>query len=203
VNRICPIFDLGGVLVEWQPARIARNFSADPALQQSILEGIFRHPDWVEKDRGSLSVPELEKRFSARTQLAPDEIRRLMVQVRASLQLKADTLAWIRELKASGFPLYCLSNMPSDHEAYLRQRYDFWALFDGIVTSNRVGMVKPEPGIFLHLLQAFGLDPQNCVFIDDGPANIEIAQSLGIHGIHFKGAAGARRAFERILERFG
>ncbi len=198
MNRLNPIFDLGGVLVEWKPDQIARGFTADPALQKSILENIFHHPDWVEKDRGSLTAGELEVRFAARTGLPAVEIRRLMAQVRAALELKNSTLAWIQELKQEGFPLYCLSNMPPDHEAYLRERYDFWGLFDGIVTSHRVGLVKPEPEIFRHLLRTYKLDPQTCVFIDDGQANIRVAGEIGIHGVHFTGIEEARRTFERI-----
>jgi putative hydrolase of the HAD superfamily len=193
------IFDLGGVLVEWEPQAIAEKFTPDPGLRESLLVNIFHHRDWVEKDRGSLTTAQLETRFAARTGLSAREIRALMAQVRASLHLKTETLAWVRELKAGGFPLYCLSNMPADHEAYLRERYGFWDLFDGIVTSNRVGMVKPEPVIFQHLLETHGLEPENCVFIDDGKANIRVARSFGIRGIQFKSIEDARPQFERML----
>ena len=193
------IFDLGGVVIEWDPAEIVRSFTPDPSLGESLLRNIFHHPDWVKKDRGSLSAEALVGRFALRTGLSAAEIERLMALVRASLHLKNDTLAWIHELKTEGFPLYCLSNMPSDHEAYLRQRYGFWDLFDGIVTSNRVGLVKPEPEIFRHLLEAHGLDPEKCVFIDDWEANIQVAGTFGIRGIQFRNVPDARRQFEQLL----
>jgi putative hydrolase of the HAD superfamily len=192
------IFDLGGVLVAWDPAAIARTFTPDPALQARLLADIFQHPDWAERDRGVTPAAELHVRFAARAGLPPAEMDRLMHIVRGSLTLLPDTAAWLRELHARGHRLFCLSNMPQDHYQSLRAAYDFWDVFEGIVISGAVGLIKPEAAIFTHLLGAFGLDAADCIFIDDVAKNIAAAGRLGMRGIQFTEIAQARAELERL-----
>jgi putative hydrolase of the HAD superfamily len=89
--------------------------------------------------------------------------------------------------------------MPASIYAHLRQRHSFWDVFNGIVISGEVQMMKPEPELFLHLLATFGLRAEESVFIDDLPANIESARQVGLHAICFKDAAQCRRELDQIL----
>ena len=192
-------FDLGGVVVTWDPAKIVANFIKSPRRQAQILEGIFHHPDWAEKDRGLVPEAELEKRFGARTGLTQAEVRRLLDAARESLSLKTDTVAWMDELRGQGFRLFGLSNMPQDHYRYLRERFDFWERFEGLLISSDIAWVKPEPEIFEQFLSRFNLHPLDCIFIDDSQANINAAGELGIRGIRFTDTHQARDSLAVLL----
>lgn len=193
------IFDLGGVLIDWDPRGIVQKFSADPVVQEGIVREVFDHSDWADKDRGDLTNAEAKLRFVARTGLSADEIDRLMQILLEMLLLKEPTLRLMDELKEQGYPLYCLSNMPVDHYDYLRQKYDFWDRFEGIVISGAVRMVKPEPRIYEYTLREYQLDPAVTVFIDDSPKNIEVAQTFGIQGIVFSDVEDCRKKLEQLV----
>ncbi len=194
------VFDLGGVLIEWNPERIIAGFTDDPELGKTLMVSIFDHPDWAAKDRGTYSEAELTRRFARRTGLSEDQIIDLMVDVRESLLLMPDTLPLMDDLRAKGYPLYCLSNMPVEHYDYLKSKYDFWDKFAGIVISGRVKLVKPEPEIYQYLLQEYQLEPSNCVFIDDSPKNIEVARSVGINGIVFTDVRACRQELSAMVK---
>jgi putative hydrolase of the HAD superfamily len=78
--------------------------------------------------------------------------------------------------------------------AYLEQRHTFWDVFDGIVISSRIKMVKPEIQIYEHLLNRYQLKPGDTVFIDDLQENLAAASSIGIQAIRFTNSAKCRRA---------
>jgi putative hydrolase of the HAD superfamily len=192
------IFDLGGVLIEWNPQKLVQNFSSELAVQNNLLENVLNHPDWAEKDRGTISPQEGIVRFAHYTGLSTNQISDFMHQLKASLQLKAETVTLMDELKAQDFGLYCLSNMPDDHYQLLRKKYDFWNRFDGIIISGLVRLVKPEAAIYQYLLDTYHLDADSCLFIDDSPQNIQVAQSLGIRGIIFSDIESCRKQLHQV-----
>lgn len=194
------IFDLGGVVFDWNPEAIIEAVFEDPELQAIIRREVFEHPDWSETDRGTLTRAAAVVRWAQRTGRPIAELEALMHAADVSMQLKTGTLALMEELADHGLPLYCLSNMPAERYAYLRETYDLWSLFGGIVISSHVKMVKPEPGIFEHLLTTYHLDPANTLFVDDSPKNISAARSLGIQGILFTTAQACRRQLGFFLE---
>jgi putative hydrolase of the HAD superfamily len=193
------IFDLGGVLLEWNPAVILERCYADAASRQAVREGLFRHGDWRAFDRGELSEAELIARAGRRTGRSTAELARVLDSVRESLAEKSQTVGVLRELSGRGVPLYCLSNMPSSVFAYVRRRHGFWDAFRGIVISGEVGKIKPDPAIFVHLLERYALAAGESVFIDDLPQNIEAARDLGLHTILFSDADHCRRMLESCL----
>ena len=183
------IFDVGGVLLDWNPGRVLQSFYADASERERMKQLIFHHADWLELDRGTMAEDELLQRIAERAGRPVPELNGLFEVVRDSLHPKQDTVALLGSLSARGVPLYCLSNMPSKIYATLSQRFDFWQHFDGIVISGDIRMVKPEPAIFRHLLERYGLRAGDTVFVDDLPANVEAAQRLGLHGVVFENAA--------------
>jgi putative hydrolase of the HAD superfamily len=182
------IFDVGGVLLDWNPARILESIYADRTERAAMREVIFRHADWLELDRGTLSEAELLLRVAKRAGRAVPELANLFGHVRESLQPKLDTVALLVSLSARRVPLYCLTNMPPGTYAWLRQRFEFWNLFNGIAASGEIGLVKPQPEIFEYLLNRYGLAAADTVFIDDHAANIAAAKGLGLHAILFQTA---------------
>jgi HAD superfamily hydrolase (TIGR01509 family) len=194
------IFDLGGVLLHWNAEALTDAAFDHPNARAAVRRGVFEHPDWVALDRGTLGEEEAVRRFTRRTGQSASAMVRLMDRVRAFLTPKSDTLQLLEELHARGTPLFCLSNMHEKNFAYLRERYDFFHRFRGIIISAHVKMVKPEPGIFQHLLSTYDLDPVQSVFIDDDPANVAAARAVGLHAVLFSNADACRRQLAPLLE---
>jgi putative hydrolase of the HAD superfamily len=193
------IFDLGGVVIEWNPERILAGYYADPQMRAIMKTELFQHPDWLQLDRGTLNEADLLVRLAGRTGRPAAELSGLLDAVRGSLHTKTETVALLERLFARGVPLYCLSNMSSDMFAYLRERHSFWGVFRGIVISGDIKMMKPEREIFEFLLQRYGLVAAESVFVDDNAPNIEAARELGIHPVWFKDAGQCERELEKLL----
>jgi putative hydrolase of the HAD superfamily len=197
------VFDFGGVLVRWQPEAVIAGFYADEPLRALVREAVFRHPDWIDIDRGTLSESAAIERFAARMDRPVAEMRVLMQHIKDSLTPVPDSIALLEELAQRGIPLYGLSNMSAPIFALLKSRYGHWDRFRGIVVSGEIGLVKPEPEIFHHLAQRYGLVPAESVFIDDHLPNIESARRLGFRTIHFADAQQCRRELGTHLPRRG
>jgi putative hydrolase of the HAD superfamily len=183
------IFDVGGVLLDWNPGRIIDAIYSDPVEGAAMQQLIFLHEDWLELDRGTLSEQQLLARVARRAGRPVPELERLFEVVRASLHPKHDTIALLASLADRAVPLYCLTNMPPGTMDWLRQAHTFWDYFDGIVASGEIQLIKPQPEIFEYLLQRYGLTASETVFIDDSQPNIAAAQALGMQAILFRDAA--------------
>ncbi|HJR70039.1 MAG TPA: HAD family phosphatase [Gammaproteobacteria bacterium] len=194
------IFDFGGVLVTWRPQEIIDSFYSDPVLRESVRVHAFQHEDWLAMDRGTLDEATVVRRFAARMRRPEAELRALFDHLRASLVPIAPTAALLEELRGRGYKLYGLSNMSESIFAYLRSRHSFFDLFDGIVVSAAVKLLKPEPGIYEHLRERHALDFAESVFLDDMPPNVEAARRLGLPAIRFETTEQARRELAALLE---
>jgi putative hydrolase of the HAD superfamily len=193
------IFDLGGVVFDWNPDHIVSRVQPVAELQAALKQALFSHDDWRMFDRGTLSESGLIERLQLRLGATRPEVDAILDAVRNSLVEKPETIKLLRALQARGTPLYCLSNMPASIYTHLRQRHSFWDAFSGVVISGEVQLMKPEPEVFMHLLAAFNLRAEDCVFIDDLLANIESARQVGLHAIWFKDAAQCSRELDQIL----
>jgi len=180
------VFDLGGVLLTWDPPTIVGSLFAEPEQRELVLEQVFQQPDWLDLDRGTLDPEEAVDRWTQRTGLTRDTMGRLMRQVPRALVPIQDTVDLLPRLKQSGQRLFCLSNMHLASIAHLERTYSFFEYFEGTVISARLHLVKPEPGIYQHLLAEFSLMPEDTVFIDDMDYNCTAANEHGIRTIHFK-----------------
>ena len=192
------IFDLGGVVVRWDPdAIIAGVFSQDD-MRNKAGQAVFAHPDWIELDRGTLGRDEAIRRAAQRSGIPEADIRRLLLAVPASLVPFPDTVDLLYRLKARGVPLYCLSNMHFASIEHLEREHKFFEVFTGKVISCRLNLCKPESAIYQHVLATYSLAPQDTVFIDDVDVNIAAAARLGIRTIQFKNAAQCERELRAL-----
>ncbi len=193
VANLNVVFDLGGVVFSWRPDDIINRIFDSPETQSLVKTRIFEHNDWVELDRGTLGFEEAVSRGASRTGLPDSEIERLLNQVPRSLTPVPETIELIRLVKNSGNRLFVLSNMQFASIAYLEEQHDIWDVFDGIVISCRIQMVKPEREIYQHLLSEHQLNAAETVLIDDMTENLDAASSLGIQTIRFMDAAQCRQ----------
>ncbi|QWL68797.1 HAD family phosphatase [Aeromonas hydrophila] len=186
------IFDLGRVVVSWDPVGIVRSVRGEHEAEQ-LAERLFNHPDWLEVDRGTLSLHTMARQAEHRTGLSAAENLAILQAVPASLVPDPAMLSLIESLHGVGHTLYALSNMGHASIDWLEQHQPFWRFFSGKVVSARVRMMKPEPDIYRYLLVSFDLQAEQCLFIDDSPANVTAAQALGIGGLVFTDAYSCRQ----------
>ena len=189
------VFDWAGVLFHWQPRQLLRRtlpqHAVDEAsaarLERDIFEGYAG--DWADFDRGLLQEPALVQRIAARTGLPPAAVRSVVDAVPAELQPMPATVALLRRLHAQGRRLHFLSNMPAPYAEHLEHTHDFLRCFESGVVSARVQQIKPEPGIFDTAARLFGAAPEELLFIDDVPVNVQAARAAGWQALHFTDAA--------------
>jgi putative hydrolase of the HAD superfamily len=194
------VFDFGGVLVSWRPQEIIDSFYAEPDLREALRTHAFHHDDWLDMDRGALDEASVVRRCAARMARPESELAALFDHVRAALTPIEPTVQLLRELRERrGLKLYGLSNMSEAIFAYLDGRHDFFKLFDGIVVSAAVKLLKPDPAIYEHLRERFALDFTVSVFIDDLPRNVESARRVGLPAIQFESAEQVRRELLPLL----
>lgn len=185
------IFDLGRVVVSWDPVAIVRSVRG-PDDAEALAERLFNHPDWLEVDRGTLSLHTMARQAQGRTGLPAAQNLAILQAVPASLLPDPAMLTLIETLHGAGHRLYALSNMGHASIDWLEQ-HAFWRFFSGKVVSARVRMMKPEPDIYRYLLVSFDLKADECLFIDDSPANVATAQALGIGGLVFTDVPSCRQ----------
>ena len=192
------VFDLGGVVVKWEPEAIIASVFTDPGVQALVRREFIGHADWLALDRGTLHPGDAIRRAARRTGLPEADMAALLQQVPHALVAIPETVALLYRLKAQGHPLFCLSNMHRDFIEHLEQAYAFWDLFTGVVISSRLHLCKPEPAIYAHLLETYGLAATDTVFIDDTAANLAAAAQFGMHTIRFADPAQCARQLQAL-----
>ena len=179
------VFDLGGVIFNWQPDDLVKSVFEDSETQRSAREGIIGHPDWIELDRGTMTRDRAIDRGAARTGIPRQDVTRLFDALPPSLTPIEETIELVGTLVNTENKLFVLSNMHLASIAYLELKLDIWDMFNGIVISSRIRMVKPEIDIFEYLLATYQLSAAETIFIDDMDENVAAASSVGIQTIRF------------------
>lgn len=185
-KRDVVIFDFGGVLIDWNPRYLYRKlFGDDEAAMEAFLSEVTT-PEWnLRQDAGRSweeAVRILTDEHPSKADLIAAYRHRWEETLGGAID---DSLHILRELKEAGHPLYGLTNWSHETFPFARERFDFLTLFDGIVVSGEEGMIKPDPRLYQTLLERYDIDPATAIFIDDNKANVDAAEALGIHGIHF------------------
>ena len=194
------IFDLGGVMINYNPRQFIADMGYDKALGDEVCNAIFYDSVWADMDRGI---------YTHYTQALPVFIEhhpQLEKEIRAFFHplwydvytLKEDTerilYNWVYE---KGLNIYILSNYSSDGFAYVEKKYPFFKKARGYVVSAYEKCVKPEERIYRILLDRYGLKPEESVFIDDFDVNVQGALAVGMNSFVFKNPEDAKA---RLIE---
>jgi 2-haloacid dehalogenase len=188
------VFDLGGVLIDWDPRYLYRPlFDGDEAAMEAFLTTVCT-PEWNrQQDAGrpwSEAVATLIVEHPEQRDMIAAYWERWQDMLGEAIAPSVDVVA---ELQAGGVPLYALSNWSAETFPIARPRYPFLEWFDGIVISGEVRSAKPDRRIYEALLERHRLDPGSVVFVDDVAANVAAAEELGMRGIRFTSAPDLRR----------
>ncbi len=192
------VFDLGGVLIDWDPRYLYRTLFDDEAAMEEFLATVTTQ-DWNRaQDSGrpfAEAIEELVERHPEKRDLIEAYWRRWPETLGDAIE---PTVALLHELRSTGVRLYALSNWSGETFPLARPRYPFLEWFDGIVISGDERLAKPDPRIFEVLLERYGLSPAETLFIDDHAPNVEAAAALGFTALRFIGAADLRADLERL-----
>jgi putative hydrolase of the HAD superfamily len=183
------VFDMGGVLVVWDPDRFIRDLGIAGEDAAVLKREVYGNADWAMMDRGDLTPDEFARRVFPRL---PERLRGAAERLAfhwADARLEVPGMReLLDELTEAGYPLYLLSNASLQH-------HDYWPKYaiadrigpERVFISADANLLKPEPAIYERFLARYGLDPMACVFIDDNPINVLYGRRAGMDGIVFFG----------------
>jgi 2-haloacid dehalogenase len=190
------IFDIGGVLLDWNPRHLYRKLFDDERAMERFLTNVCTAEWHEENDRGvpfAVTCAELAARH-------PEYAEQIWAWGRRSEEMIAGpiggTVDILRELRRRSVRCYALTNMEAETYPRRLERYEFLHWFDGTVVSSAEGIIKPDPEIFRRLLRRFGLAPETTLFIDDSARNTAAAAALGMQTELFRSADDLRRRLE-------
>lgn len=180
------VFDLGNVLLSFDPIAYLREDFKDEKTLKSVCNEIFGSKEWLQLDRGTLDDETFAQIISERIPEHKDLIKNKLENWQEILEPIESSIALIPKLKEQGYKLYILSNFHKQAFKNVYGKYDFFKYFDGKVISSDWQLLKPEKEIFLKLIEIYDIDPTKAVFIDDSKDNTDAAQELGFHTVHFQ-----------------
>ena len=191
------VFDLGGVLIDWDPRYVYRDLFDDDAAMEQFLATVTT-PAWnARQDAGRSWAEGIE------TLIAEHPQHRAMIETYQDrwpdmLHGAFDAnVALLGELRAAGVRLFALSDWSTETFPIARRRFPFLDWFEGIVLSAEVGATKPDRRMFDELRVRYGVEPAGTVFIDDRAPNVDAAAALGFTAIHYRDPATLRESLLR------
>jgi 2-haloacid dehalogenase len=184
------VFDLGGVLFDWDPRHLYRKIFDDPVLMEWFLREVCT-PAWnLEQDRGRTWAEAVAERIALYPDYA-DAIRAFDERwIETISQPIQGNVALLETLRSKGIPTYALTNCSAEKFEVLCGAFPFLKAFDGAIVSGAEHLLKPDPAIYRLLLDRYRLKAADCFFIDDVAKNVDAARAVGIYAHHFTGVAG-------------
>lgn len=182
------VFDFGNVLVEWNPSRLIQHHypAADGRAHfpDALADTLVNHPDWLDFDLGLIDAAELAARSARRLGLEPTGMLAFIERIPHLLPLFEPSIALMQALADGAHGehrvLY-LSNMPVAYAEVLEARCPWMSRFEAGIFSGRVNLAKPDTAIYAAAEQRLRLRPDETLFLDDSPRNVQAARDRGWH----------------------
>lgn len=192
------IFDLGGVLIDWNPRYLYRKLMQSEAEIEHFLSHICT-PAWnAQQDAGRPfheGVAVLIEQYPQDRELIEAYHQRWEEMLGGAI---GESVEIFRQIKSAGLPVYALTNWYAETFPHAKNRFSFLHEFDGIVVSGEEKVAKPEARLFRILLERYKITASTALYIDDNADNIATARQLGLHAIHFQNAAQLRQALQEL-----
>ncbi len=192
------VFDIGNVLLRWVPQEVIQNFFPEEKSPAEMVLKIFKSPVWLDLNRGKLTEKEAIRIYSQQLAISVARLDELMGAIKESIVPVEGSLELLDDLYEQGVPLYSITDNVKEIMKFLKNRYDFFHKFSGMIVSAEIGVLKPSPLIYQRLIDSYRLIPQETVFIDDLLQNAQGARDAGLQGIHFTDAAQCRAELRRL-----
>lgn len=179
------VFDIGGVLADFNVNGFLSSKGFDVSMIRRILKASIMTPYWGQFERGEITEEQALAGFASADPEIENELKAAFSNVEGMLTIRDFSIPLVRGLKEAGYHTYYLSN-------YSKKAYDecgeslaFMPHMEGGFVSFRVGKTKPDPAMYEQFLSEYGLQAADCVFVDDTAENVEAARRLGFEGIVF------------------
>ncbi|WP_117232495.1 HAD family hydrolase [Vibrio maerlii] len=179
------IFDIGNVIVLWNPLEITRLTFGEINDPESKARSIFQTEIWLDLNKGRLTEEQAQQAYVEQGILTANEAKKLFYYVKQTQILLYGSVELLTRVKQAGYGVYALTDNVTEIVEHLKNTYDFWPLFDGATVSAEVDLLKPQAEIYHSLCSTHGLVPHECVFLDDMPYNVQGAIDQGLHAIQF------------------
>jgi 2-haloacid dehalogenase len=180
------VFDLGGVLIDWDPRHLYRQLFSDPQEMEVFLRDVVS-PDWNAQQDSGRTWAEATAELLAKH---PDQEEMIRLYSERWAEMLAGpiggTVDILREIRDRGLHVYALTNWSAETFPRARPMFPFLEWFEGIVVSGDERIKKPDPQIWHRLIERYAIDPSRSVYIDDMPHNATVAAELGFHAIRFE-----------------
>jgi len=191
------VFDIGNVLLHWDPRLLYRKLFKDEATVEWFLQEVCSPSFNLELDGGrpfSEAIADLTGRF-------PDYAEEIRAYddrwLETTRGLMTDSAEILQTLRSNGVRNYAITNFSAEKFSIVRTIYPILKAFDGIVVSGEDYVVKPDPAIYRLLLDRYGLVAADCFFIDDSAKNVAGARAVGMHAHLFENASSLRAELHR------
>lgn len=197
-ERSVVVFDLGGVLIDWNPRHLYRKLFQDEAEMEHFLANICTTQWNLQQDAGRTfaeACAALKHEHPDKADKIDAWFERFDEMIAGPIVGTVDILAELREREV---PLYALSNWSAETFTFAQRRFEFLQWFRAIFLSAEVRLVKPDPRIFKYFCEKFALTPEQIIYIDDLPHNAEAARAIGMHAIQFRDPASLRQELVQL-----
>jgi len=193
------VFDLGAVLIKWDPRNLYRKIFQDESEMEAFLRDVCNF-DWNEQQDAGRSIAEANRVLIEQFPTQKENIEIFYGRWTEMLDGAIDgTVEILKEIKDAGkYQLLVLSNWSAETYPFAQKQFDFLNWFDGKIISGQYGIKKPDPKIYHMLEEKFGIDFATSIFIDDSQRNVDAGNALGLHSILFKNPEQLRRDLESI-----
>jgi 2-haloacid dehalogenase len=192
------VFDLGNVLIAWDPRLLYRQLFDDEREMEWFLREVCNGAWNEQQDAGrpwSEATSLLQARFPDYAPLIGAYRQRWEETLGGAME---ESVALLAALKARGARLLALTNWSQETFPVARRLFPFLQWFEGIVVSGEERLIKPDPRIYQCLLQRYAVHPHTTLYIDDSPRNVAAAEALGMQGWWFRDAAGLQQHLQRL-----
>ncbi|MDN6859450.1 HAD family phosphatase [Pseudomonas sp. CAN2814] len=191
------VFDLGGVLVDWNPRHLYRKlFDGDEVAMEAFLTEVCNSAWNEQQDRGRPWAEAIAEAVARH----PDQEANIRAYFERWDEMLAgaleETVLVLDELHRAGVRLLALTNWSAETFPVALERFEFLDRFEGVLVSGQEGLMKPEPEIFQLLIDRYGLVPSRTLFIDDVRKNVDAAVAQGLQAVQFSSAEQLRRDLE-------
>lgn len=199
------VFDIGMVLADFRYAAYMRDDLGFPdETVKAFTDRLILGGLWDELDLGIRETEDIIAEMRSKVSEFPREAELFFGNLADIVKTYPYSKPWIQELKARGYKVYLLSNYPRDtYRIHEKKHFDFAPFVDGKVVSGFERISKPDPRIYRLLFERYSMIPQECVFLDDRPVNIEAAVKEGMSGIVFTSYETAHDKLSEILKTSG
>lgn len=194
------VFDIGNVLADFRLVEFLTAKGYSPEIIKRILKASVMSPYWEAFERCDLTEEEAKRKFAELDPELEKEIYEAYASIEGLLGIREYAVDWVKALKEQGFNVYYLSNYSKKAFDECKDSLVFMPYMDGGCLSFQEKMTKPDERFYKRFLEKYNLAAEECIFIDDTPVNVEVAEKIGFKGIIFESYEKTIEAIRKYAE---